>query len=298
MRIESVLPFERRIAGERIGWIGLGGAAFTFDKTKDEAQATRAIHLALEQGIRVIDTAAAYARVGTPHHNEGLIGRALARTSLGTDAYIVTKGGHFRSSETNFPIDGSRERLTAHVHGSLRALGRETIDLYLLHWPDPEVEIEESIAVLEEFRRDGLVRNIGLSNASVDLLQRAQSVAPIAAVENHLSPFDDTDREGVAWALANAAVYLVYSPLGGTSAPGLASGRPAFADIAARHKASPQAVALRWLLSLGKHVLPISGATSEANIRSSALASTLDLSKSELAYLDKHVRLLAKRDPT
>jgi len=258
---------------------GLGTAGFAFGDVA-EADAVDTIVDAAGAGVRLIDTARAYARFGEDATAERLVGRALAR-GAGVDTLVATKGGHWRDGD-EFPIDGRAATIRAHCGASLRALGVPQIDLYFLHHADPSVALEESVRALNELRREGLVRHIGLSNVTLDDLDRASRVAPIAAVQNSLSLTRPKDLDVARACLRREVVFLAYSPLGGVGAA-----TPAAATrIASRRGVSPAQVQLAWLLRVAPGIVPIVGATRPATVRDSLRARDLHLSSDELAELD------------
>src|SRR5207253_735692 len=131
---------------------------------------------ALELGVNFIDTAAAY------EASERLIGEALSPYPDGV--VVATKAGHYRTGPDQWEIDSSPEAIRRQTEQSLRDLRVDRLDLQQLHRPDPNVPIEESVGVLKELQDEGKVRHVGVSNVTVDLLRRAQSVATIVSVQN------------------------------------------------------------------------------------------------------------------
>ena len=248
-----------------------------------EAQALRTIHAALDAGVRLLDTADAYApdesEVG---HNERLIATALrGRTE---DVVVATKGGHVRRG-TDWELDGTPEHLRRACEASLRALGREAIDLYFLHRPDPRVPYAESVGALRELRDEGKIVHAGLSNATVAQLEEAERIVPIAALQNELSlgyaaPLANGEVEACA---ERGMLMMAWSPLGGlraaADAPGSVDAVRAAADA---HGVSPQQVVLAWLLSTSPAVMPIPGSSRPETILDSLAAADLALEPGEL----------------
>jgi len=135
-----------QIAGHRVTGVGLGTAQFAFrDGTPADAVAT--VHAALDAGVGLIDTALAYTRPGVESYAEQVVARAL-RSVTSDPPLVVTKGGHWRAA-SGFPVDGRPATLRAHCEISLRTLGVDRIDLYLLHHVDPAVPLLESVGALE-----------------------------------------------------------------------------------------------------------------------------------------------------
>lgn len=270
------VPDGRSIGGREISAVALGAASLTFDESVPREQAVATIHAAIEHGVRVIDTARAYTRAGHPAHNEELVAEALAGHAGGAEVMVATKGGHWRAEDGTFPIDGGPDRLDQDVQTSLEYLRRDAIDLYFLHWPDPELPIERSVEALEALRGTGRIRAIGLSNVDLDQLDRARKIAPIAAVQNHYSPFDTADRPVLEACGAAGIAYLSYSPLGGSRGSGrLPEQLPAVAEMAVQREVSVQRLLLAWLIRTAPTFVPIVGARRPQTITDSAHAGTL-----------------------
>jgi aryl-alcohol dehydrogenase-like predicted oxidoreductase len=197
--------------------IGLGCIRLSTDPDRDEDRAIATLHAALDAGVDLLDTAAAYGHgEGDEHHNERWIAQALATWSGDASRVrIVTKGGLVRRGVAYVP-DGRQKSLRSSCEASLAALGRP-IDLFLLHAPDPKTPFETSVRALDALVRDGLVRAVGLSNVSLPQLERARAETEIAAVEVALGAFDDARfRSGlVRRCVALGIAVLAHSPLGG-----------------------------------------------------------------------------------
>ena len=215
------------------------------------------IAAAAEAGITVFDTARAY------EGNERLVARALRRCGVAERARIVTKGGMARPGGAWVP-DGRAKAIRADCEASLEALDGLPIDLYLLHAPDPRTPLKTSVRALARLVDEGLVRRVGLANVNRGQLDEALELAPVAAVQVALSPFDDRAlRGGVVDRCTELGIALIaHSPLGGPKRAG-------------RIDASET---LSWLLGLSPVVVPIPGArrpeTARAAARVAATAST------------------------
>ncbi|MFI5891519.1 aldo/keto reductase [Actinoplanes sp. NPDC051513] len=251
--------------------IGLGCAAFSLDLADQPDRARETIRAALDAGVGLLDTALVYTPAGVANHNERLL-----REFAGPAVTISTKGGHYRDGDT-FPIDGRPATLRAHCEASLRSLGVDRIDLYHLHWPDPHVPIEESVGALAELREAGKIDRIGVSNVDLAQLQRARSVAPIAAVQNRLSVFDQTSLPLARHCAETGTTFLAYSPLRGSGVD--------LQPIADAHGATPQQIALAWLLSLA--VIPLVGATRPSSVRGAVAATSISLARDQVDALTR-----------
>ena len=242
----------------------------------DEELALAPIVAAAEAGITVFDTARAYG------DNERLLGRALRSTP----SRIVTKGGMARTGGAWIP-DGRAKTIRGDCEASLAALDGVPIDLYLIHAPDPRTPWRTSLRALARLVEDGLVRRVGVSNVNRGQLDEALDLAPIAAVQVSLSPFDERAlRGGILERCDEAGIALIaHSPLGGPRrASGLARNQ-ALAEVAEAHGATPAEVALAWLLGLSAEVLAIPGARRPETARSAARAAELVLEASEQTAL-------------
>jgi aryl-alcohol dehydrogenase-like predicted oxidoreductase len=281
---------QQRSLGDRtVGAIGLGAMPLSIDGRPDEEQAVRTVHAALDAGVTLVDTADAYSLgaddVGA---NERLLAAALAAWSGDRDDVLVgTKGGHTRTPDGGWALDGSREHLRAACEASLKALGVEAIGLYQFHRPDPQVPWAESVGALEELRREGKVRLVGVSNADPAQIREAQAITQLASVQNELSPRFRSSEPELELCTAEGIAFLPWSPLGGIgSAADLGSAHTAFAEVARAHGVSPQQVCLAWLLAKSPVVVPIPGARRIESILDSVAAAELELTADELASLD------------
>ena len=181
----------------------IGGGNWEFGwGPQDDSDSIAAIHRALELGVNWIDTAAIYG-LG---YSEGVVARALKTTSH--KPYVFTKCSMRWNEDRSIYRSLRAKSLEEELHNSLRRLGRETIDLYQIHWPNPEEEIEEGWETLTRFQKQGKVRWIGVSNFSVEQMKRAQKIAPITslqppysmlrrAIEDEILPFAQANKIGV-----------------------------------------------------------------------------------------------------
>jgi aryl-alcohol dehydrogenase-like predicted oxidoreductase len=196
----------------RIGFgawaIGGGGWEFGWGP-QDDAQSLAAIERALEQGVNWIDTAAAYGF----GHSERVVGRALE--GVAQRPYVFTKCSLLEGPGRRVLHDLRRDSVLREAEASLERLGVDAIDLYQIHWPDPDPDIEEGWTALAQLKEQGLVRHIGVSNFNVEQLRRVQQIAPVETlqpeyslvardVEGDVLPF--AEREGIG--------VIVYSPMG------------------------------------------------------------------------------------
>ena len=183
--------------------------------------------------------------------------------------------------------DGRAKAIAADCRASIEALGGLPIDLYLIHAPDPRTPWRTSVRALARLVDDGLVRRVGVANVTRTQLDEALELAPIAAVQIAVSPFDDRAlRGGVVARCAELGLPLIaHSPLGGPRRAGTLDRRHELAAIAARHDATPAEVALGWLLGISPELVAIPGARRPETARSAARAAALRLGAADQASL-------------
>jgi aryl-alcohol dehydrogenase-like predicted oxidoreductase len=271
------------------------------EASRSDANSEAVIRAALAAGVRLFDTADAYALDDTEvGHNERLLGRLLP-----ADAMIVTKGGLTRPDGRWHP-DGRAKHLAAAARASAERLGRAP-DLYLLHAVDPKVPFVTSVRALAKLLADGVVRAIGLSNVTRTQLLEALAHAPIAAVEVEINPYKlDAVRGGLVALCAERGIQvLAHRPLGGPAgakriakdkvlraiADRVSNQRRADSaerDLAADFEVTTADVVLAWIASLGPNVVPVPGATRVETATSVGRAAALVLDDAALAELAAH----------
>jgi aryl-alcohol dehydrogenase-like predicted oxidoreductase len=195
--------------------IGGGGWEFGWGAQEDE-QSVAAIRRALELGVNWIDTAAAYGF----GHSEEIVGRALDGVS--ERPYVFTKASLLEGPGRRVVHSLKRESIIREAHASLERLRIDAIDLYQIHWPIPDEDIEEGWSAFAELKEQGLVRHIGVSNFDVAQLRRIQEIAPVETLQPQFSLIErDVEREILPFAERNGMGVIVYSPMGS----GLLTGR-------------------------------------------------------------------------
>ena len=216
--------------------------------------APETIAAAVEAGITVFDTARAY------EDNEETVARALRSCSASASARIVTKGGMSRPGGA-WVADGRAKAIRTDCEASLAALDGLPIDLYLLHAPDPRTPWRTSVRALARLADETLVRRIGLANVNRTQLDEALELAPVAAVQVAVSPFDDRAlRGGVVERCDELGIALLaHSPLGGPKRAGRVDAEETLA----------------WLLGLSPVIVPIPGARRPETARSAARVAAM-----------------------
>jgi aryl-alcohol dehydrogenase-like predicted oxidoreductase len=188
--------------------IGGGGWEFGWGPQDDE-ESIAAIHRALDLGVNWIDTAAAYGF----GRSERVVGRALE--GLRERPYVFTKASLLEGRDRRVVRCLKRDSILREAWFSLERLGVDAIDLYQLHWPIPDADIEEGFSALAELREEGLVRHIGVSNFDVGQLRRIQQIAPVETLQPPYSLIErDVEREILPFAQEEEIGVIVYSPMG------------------------------------------------------------------------------------
>jgi aryl-alcohol dehydrogenase-like predicted oxidoreductase len=220
---------------------------------------------AVTDGLSHIDTAHLY----TSGESEKTIGTALHLPLEG--AIVATKGG-YRDGE------GRAEVLRGQIDESLRRLRTEMIDLYYLHRVHPGTPLEESMTVIAEAQEAGKIRHAGISEVSIDQIEQARAILPIAAVQNRYNLSDRGHDEVVDHCTAQGIVFVPYYPLQG-------AGGPAVEAAARRHDVTESQIALAWLLHRSPMMLPIPGTLSAGHLHENLAALDIELSDDEFAQI-------------
>ena len=190
--------------------IGGGGYDWGWGAQEDE-DSIAAIHHAVELGVNWIDTAAQYGF----GHSEEVVGRALRELDAAERPYVFTKAGQPEGPNRTTLQRLRRDSLRRELEGSLQRLGLEAMDLYQIHWPIPDEEIEEGWSAFAELKQEGLVRHIGVSNFSVGQLRRIEQIAPVETLQPPYSLVDrEAEREILPFAEREGIGVIVYSPMG------------------------------------------------------------------------------------
>jgi aryl-alcohol dehydrogenase-like predicted oxidoreductase len=273
--------------GEPIPVIGFGGMPLSIQGRPPEEQGKRTLHAAIDAGMTFIDTADVYCMddhdIG---HNERLIASVLAERPDRAEIRVATKAG-LRRPRGSWTTDGAPEHIREACEKSLRALQTEQIWLYQFHAPDPKVPFERSIEAFAELHRAGKFRWFGLSNVSVQQIEKAQQILPVVSVQNRLNPYF---RESVSVAQECARrniTFLAYSPVGGGR---LAKKLPQFdvlLELAQKYDRSVHAIVLAWVRAQSATVVPIPAARTIEHAVDSARSADLVLSDEDVQAIDE-----------
>ncbi|MET7461737.1 aldo/keto reductase family oxidoreductase [Nonomuraea sp. NPDC005501] len=247
----------------------------------DRDGALAVLREAVNLGITHIDTADAYG----PHITNQLIREALHPYS--DSLHIVTKVGAVRDEQGGWPPARKPEDLRRAVHHNLDNLGLETLDVVNLRLGDAQGpqpgSLAEPFETLVELQRQGLIRHLGVSNATAEQVAEARSIAPIVSVQNMYNLAHRQDDELIDELAEQGIAYVPFFPLGGFS-PLQSS---ALTAVASRLDATPMSVALAWLLQRSPNILLIPGTSSVAHLRENVAGAGLQLSGEDLAELDR-----------
>lgn len=234
----------------------------------------------LELGINLLDTADAYG----PAIAEALIAEALY--PYPKDLVIATKGGLTRQGPGKAKPCGRPDYLQQQLELSLRHLKLDCIPLYQLHRIDPTVPLADTLGALRDAQQQGKIRHIGLSEVTSDQIAEAQKTVPIVSVQNRYNLFDRKSEPTLRFCEQHAIAFLPWYPMGGSAATSIAkhangdvpgTNHP-IAAFARDHNATPNQIALAWLLQASPVMLPIPGTASIAHLEENTAAASLPIS--------------------
>ncbi|RFP10483.1 aldo/keto reductase family oxidoreductase [Duganella sp. BJB488] len=253
-----------------------------FGPPADRAGALAVLRAAVENGINHIDTSDFYG----PHVTNQLIREALH--PYRDDLVITTKIGARRGADASWLPASSAGELRQAVHDNLRNLGLDVLDVVNLRvMIDPmqpaEGSIEEPLSTLAELRRQGLVREIGLSNVTAAQVAQGRGMCEIVCVQNHYNLVHRQDDAMIDALAKDGIAYVPFFPLGGFSPLQSAT----LSAVAARLQAQPNQVALAWLLRRSPNILLIPGTSSLAHLRENIAAGLFVLPDDAVAELDR-----------
>ncbi|MGH7486425.1 MAG: aldo/keto reductase [bacterium] len=243
---------------------------------KDHKESLAVLRRAVELGVNLIDTAEAYG----PHVSEEMIAEALHPYPKGL--VIATKGGLERTGPNQWPTNGRPERLREGVDGSLRRLRLDRIDLWQLHRIDPTVPEDDQFETIREFQREGKIRHAGLSEVTVEEIERARKFFDVASVQNRYNLADREWEKVLDYCERENIAFIPWFPLQTGKLAG--SGGP-LTRIAKSHDATPAQIALAWLLKRSKVMLPIPGTSRVRHLEENIGAAGIELTDEEFAAI-------------
>jgi pyridoxine 4-dehydrogenase len=232
----------------------------------------RVLKRSVELGINLIDTAESYG----PQVSEELIAEALY--PYPKDLIIATKGGLDRTGPNEWPMDARPERLQEELEGSLRRLRVDRIDLYQLHRIDPKVPEEAQFGALAKWQEEGKIRHLGLSEVTVDQIERAREFFDVVSVQNRYNLEDREWEDVLDYCEEENIAFIPWFPL---ATGKLAEDGGSLTEIAKTHEASPSQIALAWLLKRAKVMLPIPGTSKVKHLEENTAAAGIELTDEE-----------------
>src|SRR5438067_6385240 len=260
---------------------------------ENRTRALATLRRAVDLGVNLIDTAESYG----PYVSEELIAEALFPYAAGL--VIATKSGFDRPGPDRWEVNCRPERLRKGLEGSLRRLRLDRIDLFQLHRIDPNVPEEDQFGFLQRAQRDGKIRHIGLSEATVEQIERAGKFFPVASVQNRYNLADRAWETEVEYCHRQGIGFIPWYPLqaGDVAKTGVRAlarsmlGRSdgksaAVAKIARRHGATPAQIALAWLLARSPVMLPIPGTSNVRHVEENVAAADITLSRDDIQALE------------
>ncbi len=300
-----------------LGSWAIGGGNYQFGwGSQDDAESIETIQRALDLGINWIDTAAVYG-LG---HSEEVVGKAVRAWTGGDRPYIFTKCGRVWNEQRQISGNVSGQSIRQEAENSLRRLQVDAIDLYQMHWPDPDPQIEEGWGEMAKLKAEGKVRHIGVSNYSVSQMERIQKIAPIDSLQPPYSMIDrDVEKDILPYCQEHNIAVIVYSPMAsGLLTGGMTKERveklpqddwrkrdPDFqeprlsrnleltrllTDIGYPHNMSAANVAIAWTLRHPAVTAAIVGARHPQQINENVEAAEFRLGEDEIEQIDKFLR--------
>jgi aryl-alcohol dehydrogenase-like predicted oxidoreductase len=281
MRTRSLGP-----DGPQVSAIGFGCMYLSIGDRPKEEDAEKTLLAAIDAGVTLLDTADVYCRDdGDIGHNERLIARAVGQRKQ--RVWVATKGG-LKRPRGAWTRDARPGALRQACERSLAALGVDTIDVYQLHAPDPEVPLAESVGALARLREQGKIRYVGLSNVTVSDIETARAIVPIASVQNRWSPLHRVpETDGVlSYCEKYSIAFLPYSPFGGSTGARNLDRIGTLGDQARKRDMSPHRLVLAWMLTMSPIVIPIPGATRITTLLDSLAADTVHLTDVDVREIE------------
>lgn len=251
-----------------------------FGPPRDPAECIAVLREAVESGVNHIDTSDFYG----PEVTNKLIREALSPYPEGL--VLVTKVGARRGDDASWIMTPEPTALVEQVHGNLRNLGVEVLDVVNLRIGHPfgpdDTSLAERFGALQDLQRQGLIRHIGLSNVTATQIAEARAIGEVACVQNAYNLVQRTDDALIDALAADGIPYVPFFPLGGFSPLQSAS----LDALAAQHGVTPMQLALAWLLHRAPNILLIPGTSSRAHLRENLAAANIALSPEDMAALN------------
>lgn len=262
--------------GPQVSVVGLGGMLLSIAGRPPEDQSVRVVRAALQAGVTLFDTSDTYClddqELG---HNERLLARVLedqrSRVTVMTTVGLRRPGGAWT-------VDSSPEYLEESVERSLKNQGVDALDVVLLYAPDSRIPYEDSVGTLARLREQGKIRYVGLCNADVERLKKAESIVPIQCVQNRWHPQSrEIEKNGVLdHCVSTGKALVAYAPFGGTLGAPTLTTLGKLSDQARRRRLSPYQLVLSWMINKSNVNFVIPGARRSESIEDSAGAGSVE----------------------
>ncbi len=271
--------------------VGLGAMPLSLDGRPDETHALGVIEAFVDGGGNFIDSANVYcvddSDVG---HNEKLIAKALSKLEESNNIIVATKGG-LRRPKGTWTVDASPEWLRKSCEKSLRDLNTDSILLYQLHAPYPDVPISDSVGELARLKAEGKIQHIGLSNVTVEQIKLALSITDIMSVQNRCNLFERTSFENgvVKFCEENNITFIAHSPVGGHFQHAQYADNSLLKKLAEKYDASTYQIMIAWLLHRSSSLVAIPGASKTSSITDSLRAINVEISKEDMQILEQNI---------
>ncbi len=279
--VDAARAGDFKLGGElAIHRLGYGAMRVTgegiWGEPADRAECLATLRRVPELGVNFIDTADSYG----PAVSEPMLREALHPYD---GIVIATKGGQVRPGPNEWVPVGQRDYLVQQVKMSLRWLGVEQITLWQLHRIDPKVPREEQFETIKRMLDEGWIRYAGLSEVTVEEIEAARKVFPVATVQNRYSVTFRQYEDVLDYCEANGIGFIPWFPLSGGA---LLQDDSPLAEIARRHDASIAQIALAWLLARSPVMLPIPGTSQRAHLEQNVAAAAIHLTDDELSAME------------
>jgi pyridoxine 4-dehydrogenase len=275
------------LSGRSVTRLGFGAMRLTgegvWGEPQDREEAIRVLKRLPELGVNFIDTADSYG----PYVAEELIAEALHPYQ---EMFVATKGGLTRTGPGVWPPVGRPEYLRQCVMMSLRRLKVEQLDLWQLHRIDPKVPQDEQFGAIADFLKEGLIARAGLSQVSVQEIEAARKVFPVATVQNRYNLIDRADEDVLDYCQREGIGFIPWFPL---AAGDLAKPGGIVDAIAKAHGATAGQIALAWTLKRSPNMLPIPGTSQVSHLEENVAAAQIELSDAEFQQLDNAAKTLS-----
>lgn len=261
--------------------LGFGAMRITgtgiWGEPKNHKEAIDVLQHVIKLGINLIDTADSYG----PEVSERLIAEALHPYPV--NLVIATKGGILRPGPDQWDVNCDPKRLRSACEASLKRLKLQQIDLYQLHRIDPKFPLEDQIGVLLDLQKEGKIRHIGLSEVSVEEIEKVRGMAEIVSVQNQYNLVERNAEKVLEYCTREKIAFIPWFPLatGNLAKPGSVLER-----LSKKLNAQPSQIALAWLLKKSPVILPIPGTSSVKHLEENTAGALLTLDDAMMKELD------------